>query len=51
MVCKCKTPPKKPCDHCYHWFECCDYGNQPEKCDKYNNQNKKMRKRSTKGGE
>lgn len=37
-ICRCKTPPKKPCDYCYHWFECCNYGKAPEKCYKFNKQ-------------
>ena len=33
MRCKCKQT--KPCSFCYHWFECCLYGEHPEKCHRY----------------
>ena len=41
-----KCHPTKPCtDYCYHWFECCNYGKNHEKCYRYNKQNKSSKKK------
>ena len=32
-ICKCEQT--KPCSFCYNLFECCNFGDHPEKCHRY----------------
>ena len=31
----CKAKQTKPCPYCFNWFECCNKGDNPEKCHRY----------------
>ncbi len=42
-ICKCKKF-KKICKDCWHPFECCHYGETPEKCFKYQKEQKPNKK-------
>ena len=33
---RCKAKQTKPCPDCFNWFECCNKGECPEKCHRYN---------------